>query len=101
MDVTLILKAGFMGFVLSAGVLILVFYVVGGFVTVSSKNFVRVFVLGAVASFLAVYFFLGHRISSYQGPEAQIFLAGCVGGWLAGIFSGLTTMKRLLLSLRR
>lgn len=101
MDVTLILKAGFMGFVLSAGVLILVFYVVGGFVTVSRKNFVRVFVLGAVASFLAVYFFLWYRISSYQGPEAQIFLAGCVGGWLAGIFSGLTTMKRLLLSLRR
>jgi heme/copper-type cytochrome/quinol oxidase subunit 4 len=101
MDFSLILKAGFMGFALSMGVLILVFYVVGGFVQVSGKNFVRVFVLAAVASFLAVYLFLHYRLSSYQATEAQIFLAGCVGGWLAGIFSGLTTLKRLLLSMRR
>ena len=101
MDFSLILKAGFMGFALSAGVLLLAFYIVGGFVTISNKNFVRVFVLAAVASFLAVYVFLHFRISSYQGAEAQIFLAGCVGGWLAGIFSGLTTLKKLLLSIRK
>jgi len=101
MDFSLILKAGFMGFVLSAGVLILVFYVAGGVVPLSGKNFVRVFALAAVASFLAVYVFLYYKISSYQAPDAQVFLAGCVGGWLAGIFSGLTTLKKLLLSMRR
>lgn len=101
MDYSLILKAGFMGFALSVGVLILVFYVVGGFIQISRKNFVRVFVMAAVASFLAVYVFLHYRLSSYQGAEAQIFLAGCVGGWLAGIFSGLTTLRKLLLSMRR
>ncbi|MBI4964346.1 MAG: hypothetical protein HY913_13800 [Desulfomonile tiedjei] len=101
MDFSLILKAGFFGFALSAGVLILVFYVVGSFVRISQKNFVRVFLLAAVASFLAVYALLHYRLSGYQAAEAQIFLAGCVGGWLAGIFSGLTTLKRLLISLRR
>jgi hypothetical protein len=101
MDTMLFVKAGFAGFVLALGVLILVFYVVGGFVPVTRKNFVRIFVLAALLSFLAVDLFLYYRIRSSSGPEAQMFLAGCVGGWLGGIFAGLTNMKGLLLGLRK
>lgn len=100
MDFFVILKGGFMGFALSLGVLILVFYIVGAFVKISSKNFVRVFILAGVASFVAVYVLLHYRISVSPTPDAPLFLAGCVGGWLAGIVSGLTQMKSLLLKLR-
>ena len=101
MDFTVILKGGFMGFALSLGVLVLVFYIVGAFVKVSSKNFVRVFILAGVASFIAVYVLLHYRIRvAAPSPDAALFLAGCVGGWLAGIVSGLTQMKSLLLRLR-
>ena len=100
MDFVVILKGGFMGFALSLGVLILVFYLVGAFVKISRQNFVRVFILAGVASFLAVYALLHYKIRGATTPDAPLFLAGCVGGWLAGIISGLTQMKSLLLKLR-
>ncbi len=97
MNIALFLKAGFMGFALSLGVLMLVFFLVGRFVRVSPKNFVRCFVLGGLASFLIMDVFLYYKIRIVGTPDAQLFLAGCVGGWLSGILSGLTHMKGLLL----
>jgi hypothetical protein len=101
MNVALFLKAGFMGFALAMGVLILVFYLVGGFVRVSQRNFIRIFVLGSLASFLIMDVFLYYKIRVVGIPDAQLFLTGCVGGWLSGILSGLTTVKRFLLTLHR
>jgi hypothetical protein len=101
MNVALFLKAGFMGFALSLGVLMLVFYLVGGYVRVSQTNFTRVFVLAGLASFLVMDVFLYYKIMVVATPEAQLFLAGCVGGWLSGILSGFTNMKKFLLSMRR
>jgi len=101
MDILLIIKAGFMGFALCLGVLILVFYLVGFVVKVTEKNFVRVFMLAALASFVAIDLFLYYKIAVVQVPGGPMFLAGSVGGWLGGITAGLTNMKRLLLSLRR
>lgn len=100
MQVALFLKAGFMGFALAMGVLMLVFYLVGGYVRLSQKNFVRVFLLGGLASFLVMDVFLYYKIRVVANPDAQLFLAGCVGGWLSGILSGLTTLKRFLLTMR-
>lgn len=101
MNVILLLKAGFLGFALSMGPLMLVFYVVGGFLRITERTFVRVFMLGGIVSFLMTYVFLHLKIGSYQDADAMLFLAGCVGGWLSGIISGLTHMKRLLVGLRR
>jgi hypothetical protein len=101
MNVILLLKAGFLGFALSMGPLMLVFYVVGGFLRITERTFVRVFMLGGIVSFLMTYVFLHLKIGSYQDTDAMVFLAGCVGGWLSGIISGLTHMKRLLVGLRR
>lgn len=101
MDFTLLIKAGFLGFALSLGVLMLVFYIVGSFLRVWQKNFVRVFILAAVVSFVVVDLFLYYKIRVSQIPNPELFLAGCVGGWLGGIFSGLTQMKRFLLSLHK
>ena len=99
MDFGLLIKAGFLGFALSLVVLMLVFYIVGSFLRVWQKNFVRVFILAAVVSFVVVDLFLYYKIRVSQIPDAQLFLTGCVGGWLGGIFSGLTHMKRFLISL--
>jgi hypothetical protein len=101
MNVLLLLKAGFLGFALSLGSLMLVFYVVGGFLRITDRNFIRVFMLAGIVSFIMAYVFLQFKISAYQEQDAMLFLAGCVGGWLSGIISGLTHMKRLLLGLRR
>lgn len=99
MDVMLMIKAGFCGFALSLGVLMLVFYVVGRFSPVSRQRFVRVFVLAAIASFLVMDLFLYYTITKASSPQSQIFLAACIGGWLAGIIAGLTNMKGYLLRL--
>lgn len=101
MDFGLLLKAGFSGFALSLGVLMLVFYVVGSFLPVWQKNFRRVFLLAAVVSFVVVDLFLYYKIRVSQVPDPHIFLTGCIGGWLGGIFSGLTQMKRFLLSFHK
>jgi hypothetical protein len=97
MNIALFLKAGFMGFALSLGVLMLVFFLVGRFVHLSQRHFIRTFVLAALASFVVMDVFLYYRIRVVGTPDAQLFLAGCVGGWLSGILSGLTHMKRFLL----
>jgi hypothetical protein len=101
MNVLLMLKAGFLGFALSMGSLMLVFYVLGGFLRISERNFVRVFMLAGIVSFVTTYVFLHIKLGAYQDSDAMLFLAGCIGGWLSGIISGLTHMKRLLLTLRR
>jgi uncharacterized protein with PQ loop repeat len=101
MDIFLIIKAGFMGFALCLGVLFLVFFLVGFIVRVTEKNFARVFILAALASFVAIDLFLYYKIVVSRVPGAPIFLAGSVGGWLAGITSGLTNMKRFLTTLRK
>jgi hypothetical protein len=100
-DTFLMAKAGFCGFALSLGMLMLVFYVVGRFTPVSPKRFIRVFVLAAIASFLVTDAFLYYKIITSQVPQSQMFLAGCIGGWLGGIISGLTNMKGYLLRLGR
>jgi heme/copper-type cytochrome/quinol oxidase subunit 4 len=90
-----------MGFALSIGVQMLVFYVAAKSFGVSKARFVRVFVLAAVASFLVVDLFLYYKVRVADIPDAQMFLAGCVGGWLAGLMSGLTQLRPFLLNLMR
>ena len=97
----LILKAGFMGFALCLGVLMLVFYVLGIFTQLSERNFMRVFLVAGLISFVALDLFLYYKIASTQTPSPHIFLAGCTGGWVGGIASGLTHMKKFLLSMTR
>ena len=84
MDLGLLIKAGFLGFALSLGVLMLVFYVVGAFLRVTDKNFVRVFILAAMISFGVVDLFLYYNIRVRQIPNAELFLAGCVVDGSAG-----------------
>ena len=101
MDFATILKGGFVGFALSLGVQLLVFYIAGFVLNVSKQNFARVFVVAGIASFLAVYAFLHYKIRLSATPGSPFFLAGCVGGWLGGILSGLTHAKPLLLRFHR
>jgi len=101
MDILILLKAGFIGFALCLGMQMLVFYLIGRYMPVSERNFMRIFVLAGVISFLALDLFLYYRITVNQVPNAEIFLAGCIGGWLGGIVSGLTHMKRFFLSIAR
>jgi hypothetical protein len=101
MDILILLKAGFIGFAMCLGVQMLVFFLIGRYMAVSERNFMRIFILAGVISFLALDFFLYYRITVNQVPNAEIFLAGCVGGWLGGIVSGLTHMKRFILSIAR
>jgi hypothetical protein len=96
-----LLKAGFMGYALSLGAQMLVFYVIGRFLRISERNFIRVFIVAGFISFLALDMFLYYKIVMDQGPNPEILLAGCIGGWLAGIVSGLTQIKRFLLSMSR
>jgi hypothetical protein len=101
MEILFLLKAGFMGFALCLGVQMLMFFLIGRYMLVSERNFMRIFILAGVISFLALDFFLYYRITVDQVPNAEIFLAGCIGGWLGGIVSGLTHMKRFFLSVAR
>jgi len=101
MDPIFLLKAGFMGFALSVGVQMLLFFLAGRVLSVTAKNFTRVFILAAVASFIAVYLLLHYKIRVVQIADAQLFLSGCVGGWLAGLLFGGTRLRRFLLSLGR
>jgi len=99
MDVVLILKSGFMGFALSLGVVMLVFYLAGIFMGISRKAFMRVFLLSALASFLAVDALLYYRIRVLHVSDGAFLLSGCIGGWLSGITFGVTRMKSYLVSL--
>lgn len=97
MDIVFFLKAGFMGFALSLGVIMLVFFLARRFGKVPRQSFTRVFIAAAVASFVVVDLFLYYKITVTQIPEAQAFLAATIGGWLGGVFSALTSMKNVLL----
>jgi hypothetical protein len=101
MDVLTLFKAGFIGFALSVGVLMLVFFIVGRFFLVTEKTFVKVFVLAGVASFLVIDVFLYYKIHQLQSAIDQVFLAAVIGGWLGGIVSGLTNMKRFLIAMAK
>ena len=90
-----------MGYALSLGVQMLVFYVIGMFLRISERNFIRVFIVAGFISFLALDLFLYYKIIVDQGPNPEVLLAGCLGGWLGGIASGLTHIKRFLLSMGR
>lgn len=96
-----LLKAGFMGYALSLGVQMLMFYIIGMFLRISERNFIRVFIVAGFTSFLALDLFLYYKIIIDQGPNPEILLAGCLGGWLGGIVSGLTHIKRFLLAMSR
>jgi hypothetical protein len=97
MDMFPIIKAGFMGFVLSVGVLVLVFYFIGGVLGLRQQRFVRVFLLAAIASFIVMDLYLYKKLTLPLDPKGTVMLAAHIGGWLSGIFSGLTHMKPLLL----
>lgn len=97
MDIFLPLKAGFMGFALALGVQLLVFYLLGSLAGVTKRSFVKAFSVAAMASFLAVYLLLHYKTRGYEPAEAHLFLAGCVGGWLGGVFSGFTSLRRTLI----
>jgi hypothetical protein len=101
MDFYAILRAGFMGFALSFGVQMLVFYVAGTFLGIARKAFIRVFVLGAVASFAAVDALLYYRIYIVHIPEATVFVSGCIGGWLSGVTFGFIQMRSYLVRFLR
>jgi len=96
MDLYLTLKAGFMGFVLALGVQVLVFYLLGSVVGVHKRSFLYAFSLAAAASFVAVCVLLYYRAHDYRPAEAELFLAGCVGGWIGGVLSAFTNLRRLL-----
>jgi hypothetical protein len=101
MDYMLPLKAGFMGFSVSLGVQLLGFYLLGTLLGLEKRSFIKAFTLVAVVSFLAVYVLLHYKTQDYQAAHALLFLAGCVGGWLGGIFSGLTSLRGTLMRLLR
>jgi|GEM_PF-510288 len=104
MNMLLILKAGFLGFALSVGAQMLVFFLGGTFLGVAKQRFIKVFALAGIVSFLMVYAFLHYKVGVTQDTvpaEALLFLSGCVGGWLAGVIAGLTNLRRLLLSFLR
>ncbi|MDQ7783809.1 MAG: hypothetical protein RDU20_13080 [Desulfomonilaceae bacterium] len=94
MDFAVVLKAGFMGFALSLGVLLLVFYVAGIVLKTSDKYFLRVFILACIVSFIAVYAYLHYKIRVSVVEQAQFFLVGCIGGWLGGILFGATNLRK-------
>lgn len=96
MDLSVMLKAGFMGFALCVGTLMLVFYVAGMALKVSEKYYVRVFVLAVIASFLAVDAYLYYKIKVSLVEQAQVFLAGCIGGWLGGMIFSVANMRPFL-----
>lgn len=96
MDFSVILKAGFMGFALSLGTLLLVFYVAGIVLKVSGKYFVRVFILACIAAFAAVDAYLYYKIRISLVNQAQFFLVGCIGGWLGGMLFSVTNLRQFL-----
>lgn len=101
MDLMLPLKAGFMGFAVALGVQLLGFYLLGALVGLQKSSFIKAFTLTGIASFVGVYLLLRYKTPDYQSAQALLFLAGCVGGWLGGIFSCLTSLRRTLIGFLR
>jgi len=99
MDIFLLLKSSFACFALCTGALMLCFFVFGSLLKVSATQFSRVFLVGALFSFLLTDLFLYYKIVSSRVDNAELFLVGTVGGWLGGIFFGLTQLNPLLKSL--
>ncbi len=97
MDYNLFLKSGFMGFAIGAGALMLTFFAAGMGLKISRNSFRRVFLLAGFVSFLLVDLFLYYKLVYQQMEQAQLFLAGCVGGWLGSIIFGMTQLKPILL----
>lgn len=96
MDLVFLLKSGFTGFALSIGVAMLVFFIAGSFLKVSRLYLTRVFILAGICSFVVTDVFLYFKIPTIAISEAQLFLAGCVGGWFGGIIFAFTQMRKLL-----
>jgi hypothetical protein len=96
MHITLIIKAGFMGFALCLGVLLLIFYAVGLLLKVPRRHFVRVFFLAAVVSFVVEYLYLHYKLPLGDAVQSPLVLVGSIGGWLGGILFGLTNIRRFL-----
>lgn len=102
MDFNLFLKSGFMGFAIGAGTQMLIFFISGLALKIRRDSFKRVFLLAAVASFLIVDGFLYYKIVYQKIDQPQLFLSGCIGGWLGATIFGMTQLKPLLLdSLKR
>ena len=99
MDFIMILKGGFIGFVLSLGMQLLCFYMARFFSGISKEHFVAVFIAAGLASATSVCAFLLPEIRASATPEFTFLLLGCVGGWLLGILLGLTYAKPLLIRL--
>lgn len=96
MDFPLMLKAGFMGFALSLGALMLVFYIAGVILKVSLSHFRKVTLLACVTAFVAVDVYLYYKIRISLVEQSQAFLTGCIGGWLGGILFSLTNLRQFL-----
>ncbi len=101
MDLMLLMKAGFAGFALTVGVIMLTFYVAGWILKISGANYRRVLLLGCLASFLVIDSFLYYKIRISDIEGGQLFLAGCIGGWLGGLAFVATQLKRFLLDFLR
>lgn len=97
MDFSLFLKSGFMGFAIGSGSLMLVFFVAGMALKITQNRFRRVLWIAGFVSFLLVDMFLYYRLVYQQMDMAQLFLAGCIGGWLGSIVFGITQLKPILL----
>lgn len=100
MDFNLFLKSGFMGFAIGTGSLMLVFFVAGMALKIGRNRFRRVYLLGGFVSFLLVDLFLYYRLIYDQPelmPQAQLFLAACIGGWLGSLIFGATQLKPVLM----
>lgn len=100
MDVWVVLKAGFMGFGLCVGALMLVFYIASGYVRISQGNFFKIFIVAGVFSFAMTAGLLYYKLVVSPVENLQFYATGCIGGWLSGITSGLTHMKRFLVNVR-
>jgi hypothetical protein len=97
MDINLFLKSGFMGFAIGAGAQMLIFFLSGLILKIRQNNFRRVFLLGAITSFLLVDGFLYYKIVFQQVEQPQLFLSGCIGGWLGATIFGITQLKPILM----
>ncbi len=97
MDYSLFLKSGFMGFAIGSATQMITFFLAGLLLKIRQSSFKRVFMLAAIASFLIVDGFLYYKIVFQQIEQPQLFLSGCIGGWLGSIIFGMLQLKPLLI----
>lgn len=90
------IKAGFMGFALAVGGLMLVFFVAGTLFKATERAFSKVFLVGGIVTFLLVSVFLQYRLQVSPDFAHPVIGAACIGGWLAGLISGATQLKIFL-----